>query len=157
MFHGHLDYFQNPPLGGKPNTKPVDHGTRKTHNCWFIVFYQVWGPAWIKIHCNSIWLRARSNMTSHYTWGSMTTLHDIGGVLGQPLNTFYWALTISWSWLLGCVWSGLDFPTFYEFRKYLLLVLSSSFPTFMWALCLPCIFPQPHTIHMGYETKVFKW
>ena len=25
----------------------------------------------------------------------MTTLHDFGGVLGRPLDTFFWALTIS--------------------------------------------------------------
>ena len=31
MFHGHLDYFQKMPLGGKPNTKPGDHGTPNTH------------------------------------------------------------------------------------------------------------------------------
>ena len=107
MFHGHLDYFQKPPLGGRPNTKPGDHGTPNAHNRWFILFYHVWGPAWIEIHWNSIWLRARSHMTSHYTWGSMTTLHDFGGVLGRPLDAFFWALTISWSWLLGsCVKSG---------------------------------------------------
>ena len=39
-------------------------------------------------------------MTSHYTQGSMTTLHDFGGVLGRPLDTFVWALTIPWSRLL---------------------------------------------------------
>jgi hypothetical protein len=27
MFHGHLDYFQKPPLGGRLNTKPGDLGT----------------------------------------------------------------------------------------------------------------------------------
>ena len=27
----------------------------------------------------------------------MTTLHDFGGVLGRPLDTFFWALTIPWS------------------------------------------------------------
>ena len=32
MFHGHLDYFQKPPLGGRPNTKPRDHGTPKSHD-----------------------------------------------------------------------------------------------------------------------------
>jgi hypothetical protein len=26
VFHGHLDYFQKPPLGGRPDTKPGDHG-----------------------------------------------------------------------------------------------------------------------------------
>ena len=106
MFHGHLDYFQKPPLGGRSNTKLGDHGTPNAHNRWFILFYHVWGPAWIEIHWNSIWLRARSHMTSHYTWGSVTTLHDFGGVLGRPLDTFVWALTISWSRLLARVWSG---------------------------------------------------
>jgi hypothetical protein len=64
----------------------------------------VWEPVWIGIHWNRIWLRAWSQMSSHYTWGSMTTLHDFGSVLGQPLDTFFWALTISWSWLLARVW-----------------------------------------------------
>jgi hypothetical protein len=47
-----------------------------------IIFYHAWGPTWIEIHWNSIWLRARSHTASHYTWGSMTTLHDLRGVLG---------------------------------------------------------------------------
>ena len=38
-------------------------------------------------------------MTSHYTWGSMTILHDIGGVLGRFLDNFFWTLKISWSWI----------------------------------------------------------
>ena len=45
-------------------------------------------------------------MTSHYTWRSVTTLFDLGGVLGRPLGTFFWALTIGWSWLLARVRSG---------------------------------------------------
>ena len=65
-------------------------------------FYHVWGPAWIKIHWDSSLLRAHSHMTSHYTWGSVTTLHDFGGVLGRwPLDTFFWAHPISWSWLMS--------------------------------------------------------
>jgi hypothetical protein len=32
MFHGHLDYFQKPPLGGRPGTKQGDHGTPNAHN-----------------------------------------------------------------------------------------------------------------------------
>ena len=48
MFHGHLDYFQKPPLGGRPNTKLVDHGNLNTHNRWFIPLNHVWGPTWIK-------------------------------------------------------------------------------------------------------------
>ena len=106
MFHGDLDYFQKPYLGGRPNTKPGDHGIPNAHNRWFILFHHVWGPAWMEIHWTSIWLRARSHMTSHYTWGSVTTLHDFGSVLGRHLDTFFWALTISWSRLLAHVWSG---------------------------------------------------
>ena len=89
MFHGHLDYVQKPPLGGRLNTKPGDHGTPYAHNRWFILFYHVWRPTWIEIHRNNIRLRAWSHMASNYTWGgSVTTLHDFGGVLGRPLNTF---------------------------------------------------------------------
>ena len=54
MFHGPLDYFQKPPLRGRLNTKPREHGTPNAHNCWFISFYHVWGSVWIKIHWNSI-------------------------------------------------------------------------------------------------------
>ena len=107
MFHGHLDYFQKPPLGRGPNTKPLgDHGTPNAHYRWFILFHHVRGPAQLKIHWSSIWSKTRSHMTSHYTRGSVTTLHDFGGALGQPLDTFFWALTISWARLLAHVWSG---------------------------------------------------
>jgi len=102
--------FIKPPLGGRPNTKPGDHGTPNTHNRWFILFHHVWEPTWIDIPCNSIWLRARSHMTSHHTCESVTTLQDLGGVLGRPLDTFIWALTISWSQLLACMWSGCKKP-----------------------------------------------
>ena len=32
-------------------------------------------------------------------------LHHFGGVLGQPSDTFFWALTISWSQLVARVCS----------------------------------------------------
>ena len=98
-----LELFTKPHLGGRPNTKPWDHGTPNAHNRWFILFYHVWGPAWIEIHWNSIWLRAQSHMASHYTRDSVSTLDDFGGVLGRPLDTFFWAFTISWSRLLAHV------------------------------------------------------
>ena len=42
MSHGHLDYFQKQPFGGRPNTKLLgDHGTPQAHNRWFILFYHV--------------------------------------------------------------------------------------------------------------------
>ena len=46
--YGHLDYFQKPPLRGRPHTKPGDHGTPNAHDRWFILLYHVWGPAWTK-------------------------------------------------------------------------------------------------------------
>jgi hypothetical protein len=103
MLHGHLDYFQKPPLVGRLSTKLGDHDTWKAYNRWFILFYHVWGSACIEIHWNSIWLRARSHMTSHYTWQSVTTLHDFGCVFGRPLDTFFWALhnfMVTGSWLV---------------------------------------------------------
>ena len=94
--------FQKPSFGGRPNTKLVgDHGTMNAHNRWFVLFYRAWEPAWIEIHWNSIWLRARSHMTRHYTWGLVTTLHDFGGVVRRPLDTFFRVVTISWSWTHG--------------------------------------------------------
>jgi hypothetical protein len=103
--------FQKPSLEGRPNTKPGDHGIPNAHNCWFILLYHVWGPTWIKIHRNSIWLRALSHMTSLYTWESVTTVHGFGGALWRPLNTFFWALTFSWSRLSARVWK---WPSLYE-------------------------------------------
>ena len=88
MFHGHSDYFQKPSPGCRPNTKLGDHATPNTHNHWFTLFYHVWRPTWIDIHWNSSWLRAQSHMISHYTWGSVTTLDDFGGVLGRALEHF---------------------------------------------------------------------
>ena len=52
-----------------PNIKSGDHGTLNSHNRWFILFYHMWGPTWIDISWNSIWLRAQSHMISHHTWG----------------------------------------------------------------------------------------
>ena len=141
MFHGHLDSFQKPPLGGRPNTKPGDHGTPNAHNRWFILFYHVWGPAWIEIHWNSIWLRAQLHMTSHYTWGFVITLHDCGGALGRPLDTFVWALTISWSRLLTHVWSGPQCRVKTWYNLFLSIFL-------LW-----CLFLEPHHSSIGVRLR----
>ena len=76
------------PLGGRRNTKPGDHGTPNTHNHWLLLFHNAWGPTRIKTHWNSFWLRVRSHMTSHYTWGPMITLHEMGGDLGMTFGHF---------------------------------------------------------------------
>jgi hypothetical protein len=66
----------------------------------------LWGPTWLEIRWNSIWLKAWSHVTSQYTWGYVTTLHGFGGVLERSLDTFFWALTITardscakWPWV----------------------------------------------------------
>ena len=89
---------------------------RETMALWTLItidlffFHHVWRPVSVDIHWNCIWMRVQSHMTSHYIWGSVTTLHDFGGMLGQPLDTFFWALTISWSRLLAHMWSGPTSP-----------------------------------------------
>ena len=110
-------FFKTPPLEGRLDTKLGDHGTLNARNYWFIWFYHVWGPAWIEINWNHIWLRVRSHMTSHYTRGFVTTLHDFGGALRWPLDTFFWAPTTSWSRLLACAWSG---PKWVSFQRSIL-------------------------------------
>ena len=59
------------------------------HNCWFILFYHAWGSARIQIHWNSIWFRDRSHMTSHYTWGSVTIVHDFGASMTHSRGISY--------------------------------------------------------------------
>ena len=125
MDHGHLDYCQKAPLGGRPNKKPEDHGTPTADNRWFILFDHIREPAWKEIHWNSIWLRAWSHMAWHYTWGSMTTLHDFGGVLGWSLHTFFWARAISWSWLLARVWNGPN-CNWHVYRRLIASVVQSN-------------------------------
>ena len=99
MFHGHLDHFQKPPLGSRPTTKPRDHGTPNAHKpSSYSTLSCVRLPAWIEIHRNSIWLRARTHVAAHYiTWGPMSLEASLGAVI-----------TMSWGAcrLLAGVWSG---------------------------------------------------
>ena len=110
MFHGQLDYFQKPPLGSRPNTKPGDHGTPHARNHWVSLFYDVWGLAWVESHWYSVWLRALSRMASLYTWiGSVTTLHDVwrcvGTAFGHSLSFGLSQIHGHGSWLV-CESSG---------------------------------------------------
>jgi hypothetical protein len=54
--------FKNHLLEVGLTQKLGDHDTPNTHSRWFILLYHAWGHAWIKIHWNSIWLRAQSHM-----------------------------------------------------------------------------------------------
>jgi hypothetical protein len=78
-------------IGLTQNRQTVSLRTLTTVDLFYFMMCTV--PAWIEIQWNSIWLRVWSHMASHYTWGSMTTLHDLRGVLGRPLATFFWALS----------------------------------------------------------------
>ena len=62
------------------------------------------------IHWNSIWFKDRLHMTSQYSWGAVTTLHEFGGVLGWPLNTFFWTPQFRGhgSWLMCEVALGIE-------------------------------------------------
>ena len=42
---------------------------------------------WAKVPWNNNWFKDRSHMASHYAWGTVTTLHAFGSVLGRPLDT----------------------------------------------------------------------
>ena len=91
-----LGFFLNPPLGGRPNITPTNHGTPNAHNPYFITFYHVWRPTWIEILRNTIWLRSRSYMTSHYS--------------NLLLKYTTWTCAIC-AYLDGrCVLEGLGFP-----------------------------------------------
>ena len=63
-----------------------------------IYFDHVWGPAyqWIEIHWNNIWLRVMLDMTSHYTWGYVTTLRDLAGVSDclWTLSRYIWCMSL---------------------------------------------------------------
>ena len=107
-FHGHLDYFQKSPLGGRPNSKPGYHGTPEADIRWFILFYHAWGPAWIEIiEITFGWGYGHIWLHNYLTWRSVSTLHDFGGGWDG-----IWTLSFGLSqchshgsWLV-CVWSG---------------------------------------------------
>jgi hypothetical protein len=107
MFNSRLDHFPKPSPIGRPTTKLGDHGTLNAHDRWtYYIFPCVRELAWIEIHRNGVWSGTQSHMTSHYTQGSVTTWHELGGDFRWSLGTLFWALTISRSRLLARVWSG---------------------------------------------------
>ena len=97
-----LGLFSKPLLGGRPNTKRGDHGTLNAHNRWFILFYHLWGPAWIETHWTNVRLRIRSHMTSQYTWESRDHTTWCWRCVEMAFRRFLLALSISWSrsWLV---------------------------------------------------------
>ena len=116
VFHGHLSYFPKPPLGGRPNTNPGDHGTPNAHNCWFMLFYHVWGP-----HVDRVSIEIAFGWGVGYIW-IQTTLRGpwphymIWEVCwDMPLDTFFWALIISRSRLVA---RGIEWIVFHGHLSY---------------------------------------
>jgi hypothetical protein len=80
-------------------------------------------------------------------WGYVTTLHDFGGVLGWPLDTFFQSLTISWSRLLAHVRSDPKVTGLVSY--HLLRIRAQHFPSNLYPypvitisndLCPPMLF-----------------
>ena len=129
-----------------------DHGTLNAHNHWFILYFHVRGSAWIEIHWNHIQLRAQSHMTSHYTWGSMTTLHDFGGFLGQPLDTFIWALI---NFMVTALCSCVKWPLFPMYHAHIMSTRTWYFGRKPIQTCLILrIFCKWTSIHTMCKTHV---
>ena len=130
MFHGHLDYYQKPPLGGRSNIKMEDHGVLNAHNCWFILFYHVWGSTWIEIYWNNIWLRVRLHydftlhlsICDHVTW----IWRCVGMAFGQCLlgshNFMVTSRGLCVKWPLGVVVIVVYFLWFWFHGKGLTIV-----------------------------------
>ena len=107
IYHMRLNIIFNIFLGDRLNTKLGDHGLQNLTTVDLLYVIMREDPTYINsTHWSSIWLRARSHMSSHYTWGPVTTFHDFGSVSGTVFGHFFWALTISWSRLLARLWSG---------------------------------------------------
>ena len=100
MFHGHLDYFQKPLPGGRPNTKPWDHGTPNALNRWFILFYHVWGSTWIDIHwMNLLYLmrlhESRNSSAPFETSMALYMYESMHSSVDRPLrvSSIVWRIT----------------------------------------------------------------
>ena len=62
--------FQNHPLEVGPTQNPETMALQTLTTIGLFYFIMCEDPHEYKIHWNSLWLRARSHMSSHYTWGS---------------------------------------------------------------------------------------
>ena len=94
----------------------------------------------MEFHWNIIYLRAWLRMTFTLHLRVYTTLHDFGGVLGRPLDTFYWALTISRSQLWAPIEVALNLSL-----KICCPIVGTTNPTWQsWLLDLYC--KLPHSI-----------
>jgi hypothetical protein len=122
MFHGHLDHFQKPPLGGRPTTKPGDHGITNAHKHWFVIFIMCkdphehkfiniafgWGPGHIWLHTTL------EGPWPHYM--ILEVCWDGLGTLSFGLSQFHG----HGSWLMSHVWSGPNMMATFSLRSWTL-------------------------------------
>ena len=126
-----LGYVQHSVLGtqGHQSERGLGTDTKLLYFRVIIIFYVTCGN-FSKWH---FLMRATSHTglraCDHYT--SSTLIGGKGGA--GPLDTFFWALTISWSWLWARVWSG---PKYYH--PNLLLV---------WYIPHPNIYVMKHCLN----------
>ena len=93
MLHGYLDYLKKTPLGGRPNTKPGDHGTPNTHNRWYILFLTCvrtrmnqkiieiafgWVPGHIWLHTTCFWRCVGTTAFGHSLSFGLSQFHGHG-------------------------------------------------------------------------------
>ena len=94
-------------LGGRPNTKPGGHGNPNAHNWYFPIFIMCKDPAWINFFIKITFGWVPGHIWLHTTLEGPWPHYMIWEVCWDGLWTLsFWALTISWSWLLARVWSG---------------------------------------------------
>ena len=115
MFHDHLDYFQKPSLGGRPNTKSRYQGIPNSHNRWFIYFIL----SCVRTHMNANSLKQHSvespitydftlhlRVRDHTTWFRRCLGTAFGHFLLGPHDLMVTALGSYVKWPLGDTWLG---------------------------------------------------
>ena len=100
--------FQKPLLGGRPDANPSrDDGILDIPSRWFNYVLSC-----ARAHVNRPFVEIAYGSGPGHIWlhatleGLWYTIHDVGGAVGRPSDTFFWALIISWAGLLARVWSG---------------------------------------------------
>ena len=106
-----LGLFSKPPLGGRSNTKPGDHGSPNTQNCWFVLFYHVKThmnrtslkyylvevaftydfTLHLRIHDHTTWFcRCVGTTFGHFLFGSYNFMVTaLGSCVKRPLGPVY--------------------------------------------------------------------
>ena len=129
IFHGYLDCFGNHLLevGLTQNQETMVLWALTTVDSFYFIMVRT------HVNRNSLkWHLVEAPVTYGFTQHLRIHGHTTSGVLGWPLDTFVWAVIISWSRLLARVWSGPKCP-WIAFHKPI-KILSQ---THLFRKCLP--------------------